>query len=102
MLLLSGSSNRDLAAAGAARLGVSLGDCEFELFPGGELSVNVREPMRGRAVYIIQSTSRESVARPTRGPCERCEQAPARAPLRRQRPHHQHGTPAVPQHRFRH
>jgi ribose-phosphate pyrophosphokinase len=56
-LLLSGSSNRRLAAAVADVLGVSLGDCELERFPDGEVHVDVREPVRGRGVYMIQSTA---------------------------------------------
>jgi ribose-phosphate pyrophosphokinase len=56
-LLLSGSSNRPLAARVAAELGMSLGECEIEHFPDGELHVVLQEPVRGRDVYLIQSTA---------------------------------------------
>jgi ribose-phosphate pyrophosphokinase len=55
--LLAGSSNPRLAGAIAAELDVPLGDCHVERFPDGELRVDVREPLRRRAVYIVQSTA---------------------------------------------
>jgi ribose-phosphate pyrophosphokinase len=55
--LLSGSANRPLALATAADLGVELGAAEIERFPDGELHIEVRESLRGRAVYLLQPTA---------------------------------------------
>src|SRR5690606_16569780 len=55
-VVLAGSSSAALGAAVAAPLGVSLGDVAIDRFPDGELHVEVREPVRGRSVYVVQST----------------------------------------------
>jgi ribose-phosphate pyrophosphokinase len=47
----------DLAAGIAHDLDVRLGACAIERFPDGETWVGVDEPVRGRDVFIIQSTS---------------------------------------------
>ena len=55
--LFAGNSNRPLAEAIARRLNTSLGDVELTKFSDGETSVHVAETVRGRDLFIIQSTS---------------------------------------------
>lgn len=55
--LFAGNSNKKLAQDIARELGVELGDCEVTKFSDGEISVNIKESVRGKDVYIIQSTS---------------------------------------------
>ncbi len=55
--LFAGNSNRALAEAMAARLGVALGKCEVGKFSDGEIQVNIGETVRGSDVFVVQSTS---------------------------------------------
>jgi len=55
-VLLSGSSNPDLAQKISERLGRPLGKVEIRRFSDGEIFVEIKENVRGRAVYLIQST----------------------------------------------
>lgn len=55
--LFAGNSNKKLAQDIARELGVELGDCVVTKFSDGEISVNINESVRGKDVYIIQSTS---------------------------------------------
>lgn len=55
-VVLAGSRSAALGAAVAAPLGVALGDVAVARFPDGELHVEVGEPVRGRCVYVVQST----------------------------------------------
>lgn len=55
-LLLSGNSNRALAQKICQKLGRPLGEAEVKRFSDGEVFVEIRENVRGRAVYLIQST----------------------------------------------
>lgn len=57
MILLAGTANPALAAAVAAQLGGALAECVVERFPDGELHVEVRESVRGKRVFLLQSTS---------------------------------------------
>ncbi|MHB1131796.1 MAG: ribose-phosphate diphosphokinase [Chloroflexota bacterium] len=54
--LYAGSSVPALATQVADRLGVSLSDPGLVRFPDGEVHVRLRESVRGRDVFIIQST----------------------------------------------
>lgn len=56
-ILLSGSSNRPLALKIARALNKKLGKVEIEAFPNREIRVRVLENVKGKAVYIIQSTN---------------------------------------------
>jgi ribose-phosphate pyrophosphokinase len=56
LILFSGSSNRPLAEAIARSLGVSLGGAEIGRFSDGEVQVEITENVRGRDVFVIQST----------------------------------------------
>jgi ribose-phosphate pyrophosphokinase len=54
--LLSGTANRPLAGAIAARFGCDVTAAEVARFPDGELHVDVMESVRGRDVFIVQPT----------------------------------------------
>ncbi len=51
------NSNPQLAAEIAKHLGVELGDVSVTKFSDGEISVSLGESVRGKDVYIIQSTN---------------------------------------------
>ncbi len=55
--LFAGNSNKPLAEAIARQLNTKLGDIEVGHFSDGETSVYLKESVRGRDVFIIQSTS---------------------------------------------
>ena len=55
--LFAGSSNRPLAEAIATKLNTTLGEIEVGKFSDGETSVHIGETVRGRDLFIIQSTS---------------------------------------------
>ncbi|HEX6644957.1 MAG TPA: ribose-phosphate pyrophosphokinase [Gemmatimonadales bacterium] len=57
MLLLSGTANRPLAEEVAAHLGQPLCAVTLRRFADGELFVKIDENVRGRDVYIVQSTN---------------------------------------------
>jgi ribose-phosphate pyrophosphokinase len=56
MTLFSGNANRKLAEAVANRLHLPLGKAVVDRFSDGEILVEVIENVRGRDVYILQST----------------------------------------------
>lgn len=55
--LFAGNSNLPLARAIAKKLNTALGDIEVGQFSDGETSVHIGETVRGRDLFIIQSTS---------------------------------------------
>ena len=55
--LFSLNSNIPLAKQVAKSLGVELSKCSVKKFSDGEISVNFPESVRGKDIYIIQSTS---------------------------------------------
>ncbi len=55
--LFAGNSNRPLAEKIAEKLNTSLGEVEVAKFSDGETSVHIGETVRGRDLFIIQSTS---------------------------------------------
>ena len=55
--LFAGNSNRPLAEAIAKKLNTTLGDVEVGKFSDGETSIHIGETVRGRDLFIIQSTS---------------------------------------------
>jgi ribose-phosphate pyrophosphokinase len=57
MLLLSGTSNRALAEEVAGHLGEPLCSVTIKRFADGEIFVKIDENVRGRDVYIVQSTN---------------------------------------------
>ena len=56
-VLFAGSAVPDLASSAASLLGVRLGGCAIERFPDGETWIGIDEPVRGRDVFIVQSTA---------------------------------------------
>ncbi len=55
--LFAGNSNRPLAEAIAKKLNTELGGIEVDTFSDGEINVHIAETVRGRDLFIIQSTS---------------------------------------------
>ncbi|HLS23897.1 MAG TPA: ribose-phosphate diphosphokinase [Pseudogracilibacillus sp.] len=51
------NSNQPLAEEIANHIGVELGKCTVSTFSDGETQINIEESVRGRDVYVIQSTS---------------------------------------------
>lgn len=54
--VFSGNANRPLAEKVCDYLGISLGNAEVKTFSDGEISVEINENVRGKDVFIIQST----------------------------------------------
>ena len=54
--LFSGNSNRALAESIAKKLNTGLGEIEVDTFSDGEINVHIAETVRGRDLFIIQST----------------------------------------------
>lgn len=57
MMLFSCNSNPELAKEIADNLWIELGDCKVSKFSDGEICVSIGESVRGKDVYIVQSTS---------------------------------------------
>ncbi len=55
--VFSGNSNQPLAHDICQNLNVTLGDAKVRTFSDGEVMVEITENVRGRDVYVIQSTS---------------------------------------------
>jgi ribose-phosphate pyrophosphokinase len=55
--LFAGNSNKPLAEAIAKELGTTICDAEVKTFSDGEISVTLTETVRGKDVFVIQSTS---------------------------------------------
>ncbi len=55
-VLLSGNSNRPLAEKICSRLGVPLAQTEIIRFSDGEVFCEIKDNVRGREVFVIQST----------------------------------------------
>ncbi len=60
LVVFSGSSNFPLAQRVADYLGIKLGEIELTRFKDGEIYVQIRENVRGKDVFFIQSTSRDA------------------------------------------
>lgn len=56
MILFSGNSNIDLAKKIAKKLGIKLGNALVDKFPEGEIRVKINENVRGKDVFVIQSS----------------------------------------------
>jgi ribose-phosphate pyrophosphokinase len=54
--VFSGNSNQSLAASISEKLGVPLGAAKVKTFSDGEIMVEIGENVRGRDVYVVQST----------------------------------------------
>ncbi|WP_053981049.1 ribose-phosphate pyrophosphokinase [Marinagarivorans algicola] len=55
-MVFTGNANPDLAQKIVDQLGIPLGDATASLFSDGEISVEINENVRGRDVFIVQST----------------------------------------------
>lgn len=56
-LVFSGTSNMPLAEKIAQNLGINLGELDIRRFSDGEIWVKYKENIRGRDIFIIQSTN---------------------------------------------
>jgi len=56
MMVFTGNANRELAQKVASRLYLSLGNAEVGKFSDGEVNVEINENVRGRDVFVLQST----------------------------------------------
>ncbi len=56
MVLLAGNSNPELAKEIAKHLGIPVGDVMLGRFPEGEIQLQIRDNIRGKDVFIVQST----------------------------------------------
>lgn len=56
LILFSGNANPDLATKIAREMNMPLGHCRVSRFPDGEISVKIEQNVRGRDVFVIQST----------------------------------------------
>ena len=54
--IFAGSASLDLAAKIAEGLGINLGDMQVEHFADGEFSVYYKDSIRGKDVFLVQST----------------------------------------------
>ncbi len=57
-VILSGTASRPLAQKICEKLGKPLGRCDIRRFSDGEIFIEIGENVRGRDVYVIQSTAR--------------------------------------------
>ena len=55
--IFSGSSNVELASRIAEKIGLQLGKAEIQRFKDGEVYIEIEETVRGRDVFVVQSTS---------------------------------------------
>ena len=56
IMLFSGNSNPELSRKVARHLNLTLGQATIERFSDGEVMAEIRENVRGREVYVLQST----------------------------------------------
>ncbi len=54
--VFSGNSNRPLAESICSILGIEMGSAEVKRFSDGETSVDIHQSIRGKDIYIVQST----------------------------------------------
>jgi len=57
LVLFSGNGNKSLSEAISKKLNLKLGDSKVERFSDGEISVKIKENVRGMDVFLIQPTS---------------------------------------------
>ena len=58
MMVFSGNANPELVSEIASRLNLRLGKAVVGCFSDGEVMAEIQESVRGRDVYVVQSTSR--------------------------------------------
>lgn len=57
IIVFTGNSNDSLVELICENLGIEEGDCEVRQFSDGEININIGETVRGKDVFVIQSTS---------------------------------------------
>jgi ribose-phosphate pyrophosphokinase len=57
MMIFSGNASRKLAEQTASVLGMTLGNAQVDTFKDGEIHIVINENVRGKDVFIIQSTN---------------------------------------------
>src|SRR5437660_11217670 len=62
LMLVSGRSNRELAAKIAGKLGVQMGGMTLKTFANGEIYCRYEESVRGADVFIVQPTCANAAA----------------------------------------
>ncbi|MDP2730957.1 MAG: ribose-phosphate pyrophosphokinase [Dehalococcoidales bacterium] len=56
MMIFSGTASTVLAASIAATLGLPQGRIDLQRFPDGEFNIEIENNLRGRDIYLVQST----------------------------------------------
>ena len=56
LMLFSGGANKDLSAKVAKQLHLDLGHADVGRFSDGEVTVEIHENVRGKDVFLLQST----------------------------------------------
>ncbi|EFI41470.1 ribose-phosphate pyrophosphokinase [Peptoniphilus sp. oral taxon 386] len=57
IIVFTGNSNHSLVDRICDELGIKKGKCEVKTFSDGEIAIDIAETVRGKDVYVIQSTS---------------------------------------------
>ncbi len=55
--IIAGNSSRELAESIAKKLNVDVLDCDIDTFSDGEISISMKETVRGADVFVVQSTN---------------------------------------------
>jgi len=56
LVVFAGNSNLELAQDVCRHIGIKLGDAQLQTFSDGEIQVEIRENVRGKDVFVLQST----------------------------------------------
>lgn len=56
LIVFAGNSNPELARDICRHIGIRLGDAEVKRFSDGEIQIEIRENVRGKDVFVLQST----------------------------------------------
>ena len=56
MMVFTGNANPKLAADVVRRLGIPLGAAKVGRFSDGEVSIELQENVRGKDIFVLQST----------------------------------------------
>ncbi|MBW2566937.1 MAG: ribose-phosphate pyrophosphokinase [Deltaproteobacteria bacterium] len=56
LVVFAGNSNLELAGNICRHIGIGLGDAEVKRFSDGEVQIEIRENVRGKDVFVLQST----------------------------------------------
>ena len=56
-MIFSGNSNLDLSQKIVKNAKISLGKCKVDAFSDGEIQVKIDENVRGKDIFVVQSTS---------------------------------------------